>query len=69
MLALALSLSSSLCWGFSDFLGGLQARRLPLLEVMVVSQAIGLVALLIVVAARGDGSPALARLVPAAVGG
>jgi drug/metabolite transporter (DMT)-like permease len=69
MVALALALSSSLCWGFSDFLGGLQARRLPLLEVMVVSQTIGLIALLVVVAARGHGPPELVKLVPAGVAG
>ena len=49
MLALAISLASSFSWGVSDFLGGLQSRRLPVLGVLAVSQPIGLllIALLI----------------------
>ena len=69
MLALALALSSSLSWGIADFIGGLQARRLALLRVMLISQGIGLVALLVVVAARGYGPPELSRLLPAAAAG
>jgi drug/metabolite transporter (DMT)-like permease len=69
VLALALALSSSLCWGISDFLGGLQARRLPLLQVMVISQSIGLACVLIVMAVRGRAPPEFARLLPAAAGG
>ena len=53
MLALALALSSSVCWGVSDFVGGVQARRQPLLRVMLVSQGAGLCLLIVVVAARG----------------
>jgi drug/metabolite transporter (DMT)-like permease len=43
LLALAISLASSFSWGVSDFLGGVQTRRLPLLGVLAVSQPAGLV--------------------------
>jgi drug/metabolite transporter (DMT)-like permease len=69
VLALVLALSSSLSWGVSDFIGGVQARRLPVLQVMLVSQAIGLAALVVVLAASGAGPPDLARLLPAAAAG
>ena len=42
MLALAISLASAFSWGVSDFLGGLQSRRLPVLAVLAVSQPAGL---------------------------
>jgi drug/metabolite transporter (DMT)-like permease len=41
------ALSSSLVWGCADFLGGLFSRRLPLAAVTLISQAAGLVALLV----------------------
>jgi len=58
-----------LCWGVADFLGGVQARRLPLLWVVLASQAVGLAGVLVVVAVRGAGPPSLAHLWPAAAGG
>jgi drug/metabolite transporter (DMT)-like permease len=69
VLGLALALGSSLCWGVSDFLGGLQSRRLPLLRVMFVTQLVGLIGLGILLAARGVPAPALHRLLPAFGGG
>lgn len=39
--SLLLGLSSGLCWGAADFVGGLQARRLPALAVTLWSQLIG----------------------------
>lgn len=69
MLGLGLGLTSSLCWGVSDFIGGLSARRLPLLFVMVSSQAVGLAVVIGVVAIRGTGAPGLVRLLPAVGGG
>jgi drug/metabolite transporter (DMT)-like permease len=49
LLALAISLASAASWGVSDFLGGLQSRRLPVLGVLAISQPAGLllIALLI----------------------
>ena len=43
MLAFAISLASALSWGVSDFLGGTQSRRMPVLAVLAVSQPVGLV--------------------------
>jgi drug/metabolite transporter (DMT)-like permease len=40
---LIFSLASAASWGVSDFLGGLQSRRLPVLGVLAVSQPAGLV--------------------------
>jgi len=51
VLAALLALASSLAWGVSDFLGGLQSRRHPLLAVMVVSQVLAWLLLVAVVAA------------------
>jgi drug/metabolite transporter (DMT)-like permease len=42
MLGIGLGLASSVSWGVSDFLGGLQARRMPVLSVVIVSQPVGL---------------------------
>ena len=42
MLAFAISLASALSYGISDFLGGTQSRRLPVLAVLAVSQPVGL---------------------------
>jgi drug/metabolite transporter (DMT)-like permease len=67
--ALALALTSSLCWGVSDFVGGLQSRRVPLLVVMLVSQWVGLLGLVVLLAVRGTGPPEIARLLPAALAG
>jgi drug/metabolite transporter (DMT)-like permease len=51
VVALLISLASAASWGVSDFLGGQQTRRLPVLGVLAVSQPAGLVlvALLIVI--------------------
>jgi drug/metabolite transporter (DMT)-like permease len=55
MLGIALGLGSSIAWGVSDFLGGLQSRRISALAVLLVSQPVGLVlALAVALAAGGD---------------
>jgi drug/metabolite transporter (DMT)-like permease len=69
MLAIALALASSVCWGTSDFIGGVQARRIPLLEVMIISQGVGLIGLFAFVAVTGHGAPSLTDLLPAAGAG
>lgn len=46
-----LSLLASLTWGTSDFLGGTAARRIPVVGVVAVSQAIALAGLVVVAAA------------------
>jgi drug/metabolite transporter (DMT)-like permease len=52
-MSIVLALAASVMWGVADFRGGLASRRHPLLTVLVVSQAAGLVGLLAVVAVRG----------------
>ena len=52
MLAVALALASSLCWGLSDFVGGLQSRRQALLAVLWISQGSALLILLAAAARR-----------------
>jgi drug/metabolite transporter (DMT)-like permease len=69
MLAIILALSSSLCWGVSDFIGGVSSRRVALLRVMLISQGVGLCLLIVVVAAHGAGPPDLVRMLPAAAAG
>jgi drug/metabolite transporter (DMT)-like permease len=57
MLGIALALASSVAWGTSDFLGGLRARRISALTVLLVSQPVGL--LLALAVALGAGGSAL----------
>src|SRR6476659_9606911 len=55
MLGIALALGSSVAWGISDFLGGLQSRRISAITVLLVSQPVGLVlALVFALVAGGD---------------
>ena len=49
MLALAFSLASAASWGISDFLGGLQSRRLSVLGVLAISQPAGLLLIAILI--------------------
>src|ERR671934_1640444 len=60
MLGIALGLGSSIAWGVSDFLGGLQSRRISAFTVLLVSQPVGLVLALAVALAIG-GDPLSAR--------
>jgi drug/metabolite transporter (DMT)-like permease len=69
MLAIALGLGSAACWGLADFVGGVQSRRVPVAAVMLVSQATGLVVVLLLVAASGERSPGFPALAPAALAG
>jgi uncharacterized membrane protein len=49
LLALVLSIVSAASWGVSDFLGGLQSRRLPVLAVLAVSQPAGLLLIAVLI--------------------
>jgi drug/metabolite transporter (DMT)-like permease len=57
VLAVALALAASISWGFADFVAGLKSRALPLVTVMAVSQAAGLVVIALIVAGRGEAAP------------
>jgi drug/metabolite transporter (DMT)-like permease len=58
-----------LAWGFADFFGGLQSRKWPLLAVLAATQTAGLVLMLVVTGARGEGPPAAGAWLGWAVGG
>lgn len=59
MLAVALAFTSSLCWGLADFLGGLQARRRPLVTVLLVAQIAAVAIGIAFVLGSGDPFPDL----------
>jgi drug/metabolite transporter (DMT)-like permease len=69
VLAIALALGSSLAWGVSDFLGGLKSRSLPLLVVLLISQAAALIVLAAIVLSLGKGPPGGEFLLFAALAG
>src|SRR5205807_5633997 len=66
--AVALALAAATVFGAGDFLGGFATRRLSLLSVVVISQAVGLAGMLCLAAAVG-GNPSGADLVAGAVAG
>jgi drug/metabolite transporter (DMT)-like permease len=69
LLAVALGLGSSLCWGLADFFGGLQSRKRAMLAVLVVSQCVALLLLLPLALALADEGPSAAAVGWAAMGG
>jgi drug/metabolite transporter (DMT)-like permease len=69
MLAVALALAASICWGSGDFLGGLLTRRATLWAVVVGSQAAGLAGAVLVVTLVGRPWPGLDAVWPVVLGG
>lgn len=68
-MAAVLALCGALSWGAGDFLGGLASRRMAVLGVLFVSEAIGLAGVLLWVALAGDPFPGVTQLLPAAAAG
>jgi drug/metabolite transporter (DMT)-like permease len=66
---LLLAFGSGMGWGTADFLGGLSARRLPLLVVSLVSQFAGLLFIATIVLIRGDAPKGSIALAYGLVGG
>lgn len=62
MAPLIYSLASAASWGISDFLGGLQTRRLPVLGVLAVSQPAGLVLIALLIVLTGADSISAGKL-------
>ena len=68
-MAALLALCGAFSWGVGDFLGGLASRKLQVLVVLAVSQAIGLVGIALWVVVAGDPFPGVVELLPAAGAG
>ncbi len=64
-----LALCGALAWGVGDFLGGVGARRVHVLTVLFISQAAGLVGVLVWAAVAGDPLPGAGDALPAAAAG
>lgn len=69
MLAVVLGLLSGLSWGVADFFGGVASRRAAVLGVVVLSQVVGLVLILAIVAATRPDLPPARELAFAAAAG
>jgi drug/metabolite transporter (DMT)-like permease len=72
MLAVALALAASSCWGVADFLGGLQSKRVTVPVVLCLVEGTGLALVLVVIAASGEplpGTRAVALSVVAGIAG
>lgn len=69
MLAVLLALTAATLWGVSDFIGGVLARRVPVLYVTLVGQSASLVVLGVIVLVAGPARPTLEQLAPAALAG
>src|SRR5207247_9287074 len=64
-----LALCGAASWGAGDFLAGLASRRVAVLVVLVVSQALGLAGVSLWVLLSGDPFPGIVELAPAAAAG
>jgi drug/metabolite transporter (DMT)-like permease len=69
VLAILLGLGSSVSWGIADFWGGVASRRSRVLSVVLLSQATGLVVMLIAAAIRGTGPPSAGDMALGAAAG
>jgi drug/metabolite transporter (DMT)-like permease len=69
MAAIAFSLCAAASWGLADFMAGLKSRRLGVLTVLLWVESVGLTAVLIVIAATGEGLPPTKALVAAIIAG
>jgi drug/metabolite transporter (DMT)-like permease len=68
-MAALLALGGALCWGVGDFLGGLAARRMAVIAVLAISQAIGLAGVLLWVVVEQEAFPGVEALLPAMAAG
>ena len=68
-MASLLALSGAVLWGVGDFLGGLASRRLAVVAVLAISQAVGLAGVALWVWIASDPFPGLSEILPAAAAG
>jgi drug/metabolite transporter (DMT)-like permease len=66
---LIISLASAASWGISDFLGGQQTRRIPVLGVLAISQPAGLLLILALIPLMGADHISADKLAIAALAG
>jgi drug/metabolite transporter (DMT)-like permease len=57
MVAIALALAASCCWGIADFTGGLKSRHLPVPLVLLVVEGTGALAVALVIAVTQEPLP------------
>ncbi|MDQ4143478.1 MAG: DMT family transporter [Actinomycetota bacterium] len=69
MLAYSLALAAAACWGVADFLGGVTAKKHPVLAVAVLSQVAGATAMAILIGVAGISMPPLRYLIFGVAGG
>ena len=69
MAAVALALAASISWGVADFVGGLKSRRLHVLTVLLLSQAVGMLLVGALVLGGGGAPPDARFLVYGALAG
>jgi drug/metabolite transporter (DMT)-like permease len=69
MVSVLLSLAASSCWGVADFLGGLQAKRVPVAVVLCLVEGTGLAGVLVVIAITGEPLPGQRAAILAMVAG
>jgi drug/metabolite transporter (DMT)-like permease len=69
MLGIGLGLCAALSWGVADFVGGVQARRLPVALLMLISQAVAFALVCCLVIALGLPSQNPTRLLASAAVG
>ncbi len=69
MAPLIISLASAASWGISDFLGGQQTRRIPVLGVLAISQPAGLLLILALIPLIGADHISADKLAIAALAG
>jgi len=64
-----LALCGAAAWGVGDFFGGLASRRMAVLAVLAISEAVGLAGVVAWVVVTGDAFPGVGELLPAAGAG
>ncbi len=64
-MAAALALCGAFSWGVGDFLGGLAARKVTVLVVLAISQAVGLLGVALWVWLAAESFPGVMELLPA----
>jgi drug/metabolite transporter (DMT)-like permease len=68
-MAALLALCGAGAWGIGDFFGGLASRRISVLAVLAISEAVGLAGVVAWVVVKGDRFPGISELLPAAGAG